>query len=72
MHYNVQFFTWTPRDGVHQVGTMVEIDAVNAKLAATSLLGLRLGDSGEASRLAARVWAAEDAAKADCVCFFYQ
>jgi hypothetical protein len=72
MHYNVQFFTWTPRDGVHQVGRTVEIDAVNAKLAATSLLGVRLGETGESSRLAARVWADEDAAKADCVCFFYQ
>jgi hypothetical protein len=41
MHYSVQFFTWTPKQGVHQVGSTIEIDAVNPKLAAVSLLGLR-------------------------------
>ncbi|WP_438748469.1 hypothetical protein [Pararhizobium sp. O133] len=71
MHYSVQFFTWTPKLGVHQVGTIVEIDAVNPKLAATSLLGLRLDETGTAKKLAVRVWSAPDDSQADCACFYY-
>lgn len=71
MHYSVQFFTWTPKLGVHQVGSVVEIDAVNPKLAATSLLGLRLDETGTAKKLAVRVWSASDEIKADCACFYY-
>jgi hypothetical protein len=52
MHYSVQFFTWTPKQGVHQVGSTIEIDAVNPKLAAVSLLGLRLEETGAAKKLA--------------------
>jgi hypothetical protein len=71
MHYSVQFFTWTPKQGVHQVGSTVEVDAVNPKLAAVSLLGLRLDETGAAKKLAARVWNAPDDCKADCECFYY-
>ncbi|HTO33631.1 MAG TPA: hypothetical protein VL202_21035 [Pararhizobium sp.] len=71
MHYSVQFFTWTPKQGVHQVGAMVEVDAINPKLAATSLLGLRLMEEGTAKKLAVRVWSAPDDSKADCQCFYY-
>jgi hypothetical protein len=71
MHYSVQFFTWTPKQGVHQVGSTVEIDAVNPKLAAISLLGLRLDETGTAKKLAVRVWNAPDDNKADCECFYY-
>jgi len=71
MHYSVQFFTWTPKQGVHQVGSTIEIDAVNAKLAAVSLLGLRLDETGAAKKLAVRVWNAPDDSKADCECFYY-
>lgn len=49
MHYNVQIFTWTARLGVHQVGSVIEIDAPNPKAAAISLLGLRLDETGESS-----------------------
>lgn len=71
MHYSVQFFTWTPKLGVHQVGSTVEIDAVNPRLAVVSLLGLRLEESGAATKLAARVWNVPDDNKADCACFYY-
>lgn len=71
MHYNVQIFTWTARQGVHQVGSAIEIDAPNPKAAAVSLLGLRLGESGDSSKLAVRVWRDEDAEKVDCDCFYY-
>ncbi|PLU76338.1 hypothetical protein BMJ19_29625 [Sinorhizobium medicae] len=71
MHYNVQIFTWTARLGVHQVGSVIEIDAPNPKAAAVSLLGLRLDETGESSRLAVREWRGEDATKADCDCFYY-
>jgi hypothetical protein len=71
MHYSVQFFTWTPKQGVHQVGSMIEIDAVNPKLAAVSLLGLRLDETGAAKKLAVRVWTTPDDSKADCACFYY-
>ncbi|APG84498.1 MULTISPECIES: hypothetical protein [Sinorhizobium] len=71
MHYSVQIFTWTAREGVHQVGSVIEVDAPNPKAAAVSLLGLRLEDNGESSKLAVRVWRGEDAQKADCDCFFY-
>ncbi|WEJ11537.1 hypothetical protein [Sinorhizobium prairiense] len=71
MHYNVQIFTWTARLGVHQVGSVIEIDAPNPKAAAISLLGLRLEETGELSKLAVRVWKGEDATRADCDCFYY-
>ena len=71
MHYSVQFFTWTAKEGVHQVGPVIEIDAVNPKLAAVSLLGLRLDETGAAKKLAARVWSAPDESKSDCQCFYY-
>ncbi|WP_331374288.1 hypothetical protein [Sinorhizobium chiapasense] len=71
MHYSVQIFTWTARLGVHQVGSVIEVDAPNPKAAAVSLLGLRLDDSGKSSKLAVRVWRGEDAYKADCDCFYY-
>ncbi|MBP2238459.1 hypothetical protein J2Z31_004996 [Sinorhizobium kostiense] len=71
MHYNVQIFTWTARQGLHQVGSPIEVDAPNPKAAAVSLLGLRLDDKGDSSKLAVRVWRREDAVKADCDCFYY-
>ena len=72
MHYSVQFFSWTPKQGVHQVGSTVEVDAINPKLAATSLLGLRLEEKGAAKKLAVRVWSAPDDYKADSQCFYYR
>lgn len=71
MHYNLQFFTWTPQDGVHQVGKTVEINALSPKVAATSLLGIRLEETGAARKLAVRVWSDSDDAKAECACFYY-
>ncbi len=71
MHYNVQIFTWTARQGLHQVGSLIEVDAPNPKAAAVSLLGLRLEDKGDSSKLAVRVWRREDAEKVDCDCFYY-
>lgn len=37
-HYSVQIFTWTARNGVQQVGSAIEVDALNPKAAAVSLL----------------------------------
>ena len=71
MQYSVQFFTWTPREGVHQVGQTIAVEAVNAKLAAVTLLGVPLDETGASNRLAARVWKRENEERADCVCFFY-
>lgn len=71
MQFSVQFFTWTPHQGVHQVGQTIDVEASNPKIAAVSLLGLPLDEKGATNRLAARVWAREDGEKADCVCFFY-
>lgn len=71
MHYSLQFFTWTPKEGVHQVGAIVEMNALNPKLAATSLLGVRLDDNGAARKLAVRVWSDGDESKADCACYYY-
>ncbi|KRD49006.1 MULTISPECIES: hypothetical protein [Sinorhizobium/Ensifer group] len=70
MHYNVQIFTWTPRQGVHQVGSAIEVDAPNSKAAAVSLLGLRLENQGCATKLAVRVWH-DDAYRAECDCYYY-
>ena len=53
------------------VGSRIEIEAVNPKLAAVSLLGIRLDDTGAAKKLAVRVWNASDDSKADCACFYY-
>jgi len=71
MHYSVQIFTWTPKLGVRQVGSAIEIDAVSPKFAAISLLGMRLDETGSSKNLAVRVWKAEDAEKADCSCYYY-
>ncbi|MDO9416368.1 hypothetical protein [Pararhizobium sp.] len=71
MHYTVQLFSWTPREGVHQVGSTFEIDALNPKNAAISLLGLRLDEDGNSNRLAARVWSAATDATAECSCYYY-
>ncbi|WP_075289158.1 hypothetical protein [Pararhizobium arenae] len=71
MHYSLQFFSWTPHEGVHQVGSIIEVNALNPKLAATALLGVRLDDAGAARRLAVRVWNDSDDSKADCTCYYY-
>ncbi|WEZ84311.1 hypothetical protein P6U16_06595 [Rhizobium sp. 32-5/1] len=71
MHYSVQIFTWSPKLGVHQVGSAIEIDALNPKFAAVTLLGMRLDETGSSRNLAVRVWNAEDAEKADCSCYYY-
>ncbi|OJF97245.1 hypothetical protein [Pararhizobium antarcticum] len=71
MHYSVQIFTWSPKLGVHQVGSSIEIDAVSPKFAATTLLGMRLEETGSSRNLAVRVWKAADADRADCHCYYY-
>lgn len=69
-HYSVQIFTWTARHGVQQVGSAIEVDALNPKAAAVSLLGLRLEDKGACTKLAVRVWH-DDVQRAECDCFYY-
>lgn len=71
MQYSVQFFTWTRQLGVHQVGKTVEIEALNPRTAAISLLGVRLEETGSTTKLAARVWQPASDSQSDCICFYY-
>ncbi|OLP58608.1 hypothetical protein BJF93_17330 [Xaviernesmea oryzae] len=71
MQYRVQLFSWTPRQGVQQVGRVIDTNAPSAKLAVLALLNLPLDEAGAPKNLAARVWQPDGDEKADCACFYY-
>ncbi len=56
MHYNVQILPGLHAWAFTRSDRVIEIDAPNPKAAAISLLGLRLEETGESSKLAVRVW----------------